>query len=154
MDLYLIFFIIKIWTVFQVKLINIVDSEEDEKEAKLKAENAKNQKLINKINHWKCYKCNIRVQNAECLEKHFKRVHETDVEYVCTECNALFNKLTEFGIHYNGHGVIRRYAAAKIRTGNPQKLKYSCEVCGKGFAKPSAYKSHKNTHLGLFFYKQ
>ncbi|XP_044729726.1 zinc finger protein 58-like [Chrysoperla carnea] len=88
---------------------------------------------------WKCYKCEARVRTAKCLQKHFDKHHKCKAEYVCVECNALFDNVPEFETHYYGH--------EKLKQNTYYRKKYSCDVCGKQFSHASNYKAHRNSHL-------
>lgn len=85
---------------------------------------------------FKCYKCDYIVNSAKDLQDHFKVTHNSKAEYVCTECQALFDNLQEFENHYHEHTNVKR---RKIHT---------CEFCGKQFNNATNYKAHRNLHLG------
>lgn len=75
----------------------------------------------------------------ECLQDHFENVHKSKTEYVCLECNALFENLSEFESHFYEHFFTNK--SSKV---------YTCEICGKQFSRKVFYIAHQDAHSGIF----
>ncbi|XP_044727707.1 zinc finger protein 260-like [Chrysoperla carnea] len=89
---------------------------------------------------FKCFQCNLELPSDRQLQDHWKSQHEDmKLEYVCAECNALFDTVAEYEVHYNEHDVVK----------NPKKYRYICRYCGKKFIYKKDFTQHEDAHLGI-----
>ncbi|GLV35536.1 uncharacterized protein CBL_01315 [Carabus blaptoides fortunei] len=75
--------------------------------------------------------CYQEVSSRTSLLRHIKRIHETQKEHVCEECNAQFTKKHQLRSHLYEHTGV---------------APFSCEYCTSKFVTITDYKKHKRSH--------
>ena len=77
-----------------------------------------------------CSHCNKSLSTKGNRETHVKRMHPEKYGYVCTFCALRFDKITAYRAHLKEH-IPKRF---------------SCDTCGRRFAKPYGLRQHVATH--------
>ncbi|KAK2947649.1 putative Zinc finger protein 76 [Blattamonas nauphoetae] len=81
--------------------------------------------------------CGKSYKNQFHLRRHITRVHQTGKEFVChyPDCGSSYKSADALKKHMKVHDL---------------EYPYKCDVCGKGYFKPSQLENHKATHTGGF----
>ncbi|XP_040261779.1 zinc finger protein 711 isoform X1 [Bufo bufo] len=109
-----------------------------------------------------CHYCEFRCADQSNLKTHIKSRHGTDLPYKCEQCPQAFSDEKELLRHtelFQGHKThlcphcdhkstnssdLKRHIISVHTKDFPHK----CEVCEKGFHRPSELKKHSETHKG------
>ncbi|XP_078463340.1 uncharacterized protein LOC144728013 isoform X3 [Lampetra planeri] len=109
-----------------------------------------------------CQYCDYRSSEAYNLKMHVRARHSRALAFPCGDCGASFTALGELRRHAAMHSAERVYACQYCghRSSNSSDLKrhvisihtrsfpHKCEVCEKGFHRPSELNKHMATHKG------
>ncbi|XP_030066785.1 zinc finger protein 711 [Microcaecilia unicolor] len=109
-----------------------------------------------------CQYCEFRCADQSNLKTHIKTKHGTDLPYKCEHCPQAFADEKELQRHtelFQGHKT-HQCPHCDHKSTNSSDLKrhiisvhtkdfpHKCEVCEKGFHRPSELKKHSETHKG------
>ncbi|XP_074062308.1 zinc finger protein 711-like isoform X4 [Macrotis lagotis] len=109
-----------------------------------------------------CHYCIFRCADQSNLKTHMKAKHGTVLPYKCELCPQAFSEETELQQHlelFQGHKT-HQCPHCDHKSTNSSDLKrhiisvhtkdfpHKCEVCEKGFHRPSELKKHSETHKG------
>lgn len=82
---------------------------------------------------YKCESCDFETTFSSNLLRHKQRNHQITTErHECEVCGKSYKFKMDLKYHSRVH--------------NPDQL-YYCDICHKGFPKPSKMKSHRKTHF-------
>uniref|UniRef100_UPI00358DE9D7 zinc finger Y-chromosomal protein 1-like n=1 Tax=Myxine glutinosa TaxID=7769 RepID=UPI00358DE9D7 len=109
-----------------------------------------------------CDLCTYRSAQAYNLQMHIRARHRHQPNFRCTVCGVAFSCLSELRRHVVLHGAEREYHCPHCthRSSNSFDLKrhivsihtrnfpHRCQVCDKGFHRPSELTKHMGTHRG------
>uniref|UniRef100_A0A8C4R0R6 C2H2-type domain-containing protein n=1 Tax=Eptatretus burgeri TaxID=7764 RepID=A0A8C4R0R6_EPTBU len=109
-----------------------------------------------------CDLCTYRSAQAYNLQMHIRARHRHQPNFRCTVCGVAFSCLSELRRHVVLHGAEREYHCPHCthRSSNSSDLKrhivsihtrnfpHRCQVCDKGFHRPSELTKHMGTHRG------
>ncbi|XP_032992864.1 zinc finger protein 711-like isoform X5 [Lacerta agilis] len=111
---------------------------------------------------YQCQHCVFRCADQSNLKTHIKTKHGTDLPFKCEHCPQMFTDEKELQQHtelFQGHKThlcphcdhkstnssdLKRHIISVHTKDFPHK----CEVCEKGFHRPSELKKHSETHKG------
>nr|XP_034958645.1 zinc finger protein 711-like isoform X3 [Zootoca vivipara] len=111
---------------------------------------------------YQCHHCVFRCADQSNLKTHIKTKHGTDLPFKCEHCPQTFTDEKELQQHtelFQGHKThlcphcdhkstnssdLKRHIISVHTKDFPHK----CEVCEKGFHRPSELKKHSETHKG------
>ncbi|XP_028671803.1 zinc finger protein 711 isoform X2 [Erpetoichthys calabaricus] len=111
---------------------------------------------------YQCQHCEFRCADQSNLKTHIKSKHGTDLPYKCGHCPQAFADDKELQKHteiFQGHKT-HQCPHCDHKSTNSSDLKrhiisvhtkdfpHKCEVCEKGFHRPSELKKHSETHKG------
>ncbi|CAH3196558.1 unnamed protein product, partial [Porites evermanni] len=105
---------------------------------------------------WDCKKCNKRFASM-----HYLKIHVCEKPYQCTQCNKVFNQLSNLTKHLRTHTGEKPYQCTQcnkafnqlsnltthLRTHTGEKP-YQCTQCNKAFANSGDLTKHLRTHTG------
>ncbi|XP_072483259.1 zinc finger protein 711 isoform X11 [Notamacropus eugenii] len=109
-----------------------------------------------------CHHCIFRCADQSNLKTHMKAKHGTVLPYKCEHCPQAFSEEAELHQHlelFQGHKT-HQCPHCEHKSTNSSDLKrhiisvhtkdfpHKCEVCEKGFHRPSELKKHGETHKG------
>ncbi|XP_030648354.1 zinc finger protein 711 [Chanos chanos] len=109
-----------------------------------------------------CQHCDFRCADQSNLKTHIKSKHGTDLPFKCGHCPQAFADDKELQRHteiFQGHKT-HQCPHCEHKSTNSSDLKrhiisvhtkdfpHKCEVCEKGFHRPSELKKHSETHKG------
>ncbi|KAM4695763.1 zinc finger protein 711 [Rhinophrynus dorsalis] len=109
-----------------------------------------------------CHFCEFRCADQSNLKTHIKSRHGTDLPFKCEQCPQAFTDEKELLRHtelFQGHKT-HQCPHCDHKSTNSSDLKrhiisvhtkdfpHKCEVCEKGFHRPSELKKHSETHKG------
>ncbi|XP_053555319.1 zinc finger protein 711 isoform X2 [Bombina bombina] len=109
-----------------------------------------------------CHFCEFRCADQSNLKTHIKSRHGTDLPFKCEQCPQAFSDEKELLKHtelFQGHKT-HQCPHCDHKSTNSSDLKrhvisvhtkdfpHKCEVCEKGFHRPSELKKHSETHKG------
>ncbi|CAI5793723.1 finger 711 isoform X2 [Podarcis lilfordi] len=111
---------------------------------------------------YQCQHCVFRCADQSNLKTHIKTKHGTDLPFKCEHCPQAFTDEKELQQHtelFQGHKT-HQCPHCDHKSTNSSDLKrhiisvhtkdfpHKCEVCEKGFHRPSELKKHSETHKG------
>ncbi|XP_078236890.1 zinc finger protein 711 isoform X8 [Pogona vitticeps] len=111
---------------------------------------------------YQCQHCVFRCADQSNLKTHIKTKHGTDLPFKCEHCPQAFTDEKELQEHtelFQGHKT-HQCPHCDHKSTNSSDLKrhiisvhtkdfpHKCEVCEKGFHRPSELKKHSETHKG------
>ncbi|XP_066496237.1 zinc finger protein 711 isoform X2 [Tiliqua scincoides] len=111
---------------------------------------------------YQCQHCVFRCADQSNLKTHIKTKHGTDLPFKCEHCPQAFTDEKELQQHtelFQGHKT-HQCSHCDHKSTNSSDLKrhiisvhtkdfpHKCEVCEKGFHRPSELKKHSETHKG------
>nr|XP_056715225.1 zinc finger protein 711 isoform X4 [Euleptes europaea] len=111
---------------------------------------------------YQCQHCVFRCADQSNLKTHIKTKHGTDLPFKCEQCPQAFSDEKELLQHaelFQGH-KIHQCSHCDHKSTNSSDLKrhiisvhtkdfpHKCEVCEKGFHRPSELKKHSESHKG------
>ncbi|XP_053130096.1 zinc finger protein 711 isoform X4 [Hemicordylus capensis] len=111
---------------------------------------------------YQCQHCVFRCADQSNLKTHIKTKHGTDLPFKCEHCPQAFTNEKELQQHtelFQGHKT-HQCPHCDHKSTNSSDLKrhiisvhtkdfpHKCEVCEKGFHRPSELKKHSETHKG------
>ncbi|XP_048370213.1 zinc finger protein 711 isoform X4 [Sphaerodactylus townsendi] len=111
---------------------------------------------------YQCQHCVFRCADQSNLKTHIKSKHGTDLPFKCEQCPQAFadeKELLEHTELFQGHKT-HQCAHCDHKSTNSSDLKrhvisvhtkdfpHKCEVCEKGFHRPSELKKHSESHKG------
>ncbi|XP_025026013.1 zinc finger protein 711 isoform X2 [Python bivittatus] len=111
---------------------------------------------------YQCQHCIFRCADQSNLKTHIKAKHGTDLPFKCEHCPQAFTDEKELQQHtelFQGHKT-HQCPHCDHKSTNSSDLKrhiisvhtkdfpHKCEVCEKGFHRPSELKKHSETHKG------
>ncbi|KAJ8348207.1 hypothetical protein SKAU_G00267960 [Synaphobranchus kaupii] len=111
---------------------------------------------------YQCQHCEFRCADQSNLKTHIKSKHGTDLPYKCGHCPQAFADDKELQKHtevFQGHKT-HQCPHCEHKSTNSSDLKrhvisvhtkdfpHKCEVCEKGFHRPSELKKHSESHKG------
>lgn len=94
----------------------------------------RHQRIKHECNQTHCTTCGRTFGCKDDVEEHVKEMHQGD--YICEDCGKEFTTRKGLNYHMSTHD-------------STSVVKYTCQVCQKGFKVKSHYMGHINSHHGL-----
>ncbi|XP_066555272.1 zinc finger X-chromosomal protein isoform X2 [Amia ocellicauda] len=109
---------------------------------------------------YQCLYCEYRSADSSNLKTHIKTKHSKEMPYKCERCFQTFSEAEELLTHALSHEEAKTHPCAHCdhKSSNSSDLKrhiisvhtkdypHKCDVCAKGFHRPSELKKHMTSH--------